>query len=459
MTRLEPIIEEVQWHEGMMLAPQQFQQMTRRIEGVIHRTASIAQPFNWGVWNVKIDINTLMYKGLVRVQELDAILPDGLIAHYSSSGADMSIASELEALSVSVMEEEGQPPIAYPCTVYLGVIKRPSAVRNEKSRYRSVFGDTVIDENTNDNPVDIPRLRPRLELLVGEAVNDRYTYFPLIKVDKIGNDHYVPLEYTPPTLRIDTDSAIFTICERIITRLRQKALYVSEQIRRRSAELGRDGLQDQRFILRAITFGVPELEIRLATVQSHPFELYTLLCAIIGSLSSISYQMLPPALEFYDHNNLLFIFEQIERHIMRILDEAVAESYRVYDFVLQKGQFVLPVRPEWYDADLYIAVYSNDSALPKETIAWINSAIITSGVSSDILYAKRDLGYERKYIDNPQYTGLAIPPLVHLFELDTAQNLEVNHILTIHNRTNEEVTLRPTRISLYVKFRTAAQKQ
>lgn len=38
----------IQWHEGMMLAPQHFQQAASRTEELLHYHLMSANPFHWG---------------------------------------------------------------------------------------------------------------------------------------------------------------------------------------------------------------------------------------------------------------------------------------------------------------------------------------------------------------------------------------------------------------------------
>ena len=67
----------IQWHEGMLLAPQHFQQLSIRHEELLHYHLMMISPFHWGIRRLKID-QVLLIEGTLRVQELEAIMPDGL---------------------------------------------------------------------------------------------------------------------------------------------------------------------------------------------------------------------------------------------------------------------------------------------------------------------------------------------------------------------------------------------
>jgi type VI secretion system protein ImpJ len=72
------ITEAIDWHEGMLLAPQHFQQLALRQEALLHYHAAALAPFHWGVLRLDIDAAALT-QGLLRVGEMEAVLPDGLM--------------------------------------------------------------------------------------------------------------------------------------------------------------------------------------------------------------------------------------------------------------------------------------------------------------------------------------------------------------------------------------------
>ena len=76
------ITEAIDWHEGMLLAPQHFQQLALRQEELLHYHAAALAPFHWGVLRRDIDTAALT-EGLLRVGGLEAVLPDGLVVSRS----------------------------------------------------------------------------------------------------------------------------------------------------------------------------------------------------------------------------------------------------------------------------------------------------------------------------------------------------------------------------------------
>ena len=81
----------IQWHEGMLLAPQHFQTLGRRQELLLHYHASAVSPFHWGLTHLEIDRVVLM-DGVFRIVELEAVMPDGMLVSWSAAdGIDLKI--------------------------------------------------------------------------------------------------------------------------------------------------------------------------------------------------------------------------------------------------------------------------------------------------------------------------------------------------------------------------------
>src|SRR5687767_1467261 len=75
--------DRVVWHEGMLLAPQHFQQADARLDALVAWHTLASQPLGWGVRQLTID-SALLQAGIFRVQALEAILPDGTAISYSA---------------------------------------------------------------------------------------------------------------------------------------------------------------------------------------------------------------------------------------------------------------------------------------------------------------------------------------------------------------------------------------
>src|SRR5688572_5016340 len=72
------IPDAIQWHEGLLLTPQHFQQLSSRHEALVQYGTSLVAPFCWGVRRFKHHQISLT-PGKFRVLELEAVMPDGLV--------------------------------------------------------------------------------------------------------------------------------------------------------------------------------------------------------------------------------------------------------------------------------------------------------------------------------------------------------------------------------------------
>ena len=53
--RIDEISPAIQWHEGMLLMPQHFQQFAGRLESLIQFVTTLTSPYGWGVLRFDYD--------------------------------------------------------------------------------------------------------------------------------------------------------------------------------------------------------------------------------------------------------------------------------------------------------------------------------------------------------------------------------------------------------------------
>ena len=95
MTRVNELPESIAWYEGMLLWPQHFQQLTRRQEARLHFHALAIAPYHWGVRELHFD-RVMLVRGMLRVIELEAILPDGLVVSHLARQGGMDLELDLK---------------------------------------------------------------------------------------------------------------------------------------------------------------------------------------------------------------------------------------------------------------------------------------------------------------------------------------------------------------------------
>src|ERR1044071_7326125 len=143
------IPDSIHWHEGLLLTPQHFQQLSLRQEALLQYSTSKIAPFSWGIRYLKLDEPSL-FSGLVQIKHIEAVMPDGLVvSHQEGDGLQLDLNSYDEAKGKRMK-------------VYLAVARqsRPTS-KGENVRYNSVEGEPVVDEFTGEGKVRLLRLVPR----------------------------------------------------------------------------------------------------------------------------------------------------------------------------------------------------------------------------------------------------------------------------------------------------------
>src|SRR5689334_23398034 len=89
------IPDAIQWHEGLLLTPQHFQQLASRHEALVRYGTSMVAPFSWGVRRFKHHQISLT-DGKLRLLELEAVMPDGLVVVHGLPDATRDEVLEID---------------------------------------------------------------------------------------------------------------------------------------------------------------------------------------------------------------------------------------------------------------------------------------------------------------------------------------------------------------------------
>ena len=399
----------IQWHEGMLLAPQHFQQLAIRGEELVAYHALTGSPFHWGVRHIKIDPVQLV-SGIFRILELEAILPDGLIvSHQQGDGnpLELRVADHQDELSGGAMP------------VYLCVPVRrmgARATRGDLPRYAEAEGLPVADEQTGEGEVTIPRIRPRLSLQMTGTLAQKFVGMPIARV-ALREEAFTLTDFVPPQLAVTRVSAIGEMCQTLSTRLREKAVFLAERARTPLGQSDRPMLQESQTAIHGLVAGLPVFEAMLKTDSSHPYPLYLSLCSIVGHMTAVGGALVPPALPAYDHNDPRSSFAAAHDFVVQMLDR-ISEAYMALPFAEADGIFSLKTEPEWCDDDLTIGVRARADMTESDVIAWMDTALIGSESVITPMRAKRVLGAPRHRIDREKALDVVPTRGVVLFKIE-----------------------------------------
>lgn len=421
----------IQWHEGMLLAPQHFQQLSLRNELLVHYHTAASSPFHWGVRHLEVD-SVALVDGMFRVLDLEAVLPDGLVVSHSSGKTDLS-------LNLNDRIEELR---STPVMVHLAVVAREVSVAE---RYASENRDSIVDENTGEGGLPMPVLRPTLQLLLGDDIPAKYVTFPLARI-AYRNEGFTRTRFEPPTLRVNSGSGIYDLCSSVASRLREKAMSLAEKAH--SPASGPATLE-HKLNVHNLVGELPAFEALYRSGASHPFPLYITMCSLLGHVAGLSAALVPPVLDPYDHNDLFASFNQVRNAIDKMLDEGIHESYEEHKFLVKGDEYHISFDPSWAGRQVVIGVRAPRGVSDQEMTAWVGGSVIASRSAIMRLRDKRVTGAERNRIDSE--ADLVPPRGMTLFNLtpDT-QYVKPGEDLVVINPG--EGKPRPESIVLFVRY-------
>jgi len=437
------IADAIQWHEGMLLSPQHFQEWSRRTEQLLQYRMMSAQPFFWGIHHCKID-TSLLLGGRLCVIDLEAIMPDGLVIALRAPETTLEL--DLQPYQTALQTK--------PLTVYLAVSTLQSSLdytaQNYAARYIAIEGKPVADNNTGDNPLQMPRLKPQVRLLLEEQTSYKFTSFPLFQIS-YQQENFVLTDFIAPTFSIQETHALYETAHSIVLRVREKATFLSERLKAPSsiARLDKPALFETQLIIQGLVSTLPQLEALIYAKNIHPYLLYVTLCGMAGNLSGFAGALLPPVFPSYNHNDLKNTFHPLLQFINQMLD-SIHESYLVVAFELDKEKlFALSLINKELKNIFVIGVRIHPLSNKKDTIEWIQDAII--GTSDKILEMrdKRILGGNRREIEKDDDIGVISLRGIVLFQVQVDEKfITQGETLTIYN--NKERGF-PSEIIFYMK--------
>jgi len=444
MTTKSKLPEAIQWHEGMLLAPQHFQQMTVRQEALLHYHFQASCAYHWGVQHLQIDPVRLI-EGTLRVLAIEAVMPDGMVVFRQEDDA-----RPLQIDLTAHADQLAQTPV----TVHLIVPRRKlgeAQVTGALARFESIEGQPVLDENTGATEVTIPRLIPRVDLLLDDKPPSKYVSLPLARVG-YRNETFALTEYLPPMLQVPVQSELGRLCTGISRRLREKAVFLADQISSPGSVLRGSQTLENKMLIHAMVGALPAFEAALNTGNSHPYLLYLMLCHIVGDLAALGVGRVPPVLSAYRHDDPRFSFEEAKAFAFRMIDEGIIETHSAISFDFARGGFTLKLKTAWATPTLMIGVRGRIGAMEEELSRWMAESLIASDTRIESLKERRILGATRQRVGGADELVPARGMLLYEVANDS-EFIEAERQLVVFNPSDPENRQGPAEVILYVKNR------
>lgn len=373
----------VNWSEGMLLAPQHFQLQSRRNEALQQFHSAALSPFHWGLLELERES---LKNDTLSIRRVEAVMPDGLVVSFEASAGDG--ATEL-SINLAGREEDVR---AGKRIIYLCV-----ASRDPGERFKQRYAEQRLklrDETTGGDAFEVETLAPRLQLELTDELLSSHVGFPIAKVTwKEGK--IAEVDYEPPWLAVRPGSALFNLCSREASSLRQTATSRARSISGEWASTHAAQVLEKKLLVYGLFAALPPFEALLDSSGAHPFALYTAFTSILGHAAV---GLVPSRMPAYDHDDALPCFRAVRDEIRDLLDKAVKEPYTTYVFDRERDESHLQINPKWLGCETLLGVRIPKGRTQDQIHEWIMGSTIGSRSSVDSLRQRRVTGVSRQRV-------------------------------------------------------------
>ncbi|MFH4745709.1 type VI secretion system baseplate subunit TssK [Vibrio harveyi] len=393
------------WCEGMFLRPQHFQQSERAIEHEFKGLNRFQQPYNWGVYQVRINPNSLK-EGVVEIEKLEAILPDMTLLELQNVN---------EVLPPLLVEKGTQDTLVKVVVASSSLKEKTIADVSEGIVSRYVLNDLdVIDVQTGQDEERIQVASLNVALKVSNDNLSGFVELPILKIKEVTAEGAILLdeEYTPPHLNVLKDQAMLACLKNVTGMTKIRADVVSQRL-----------VQGKAASASAVDFIMLQMLNRYETIlrhlgqleQVHPLEFVTLLRGYVGELSTFSSKnKRAPLLIDYEHSNLTSTISELNQvlsqYLSVVLDQTANKlplevrqlGIRVTPLpdkrLLESSQFVLAVKADTSTDEIRRLVPAQLKLGPAEQIRdLINNQI--NGINvAPLNVVPRQIPYQTGYV-------------------------------------------------------------
>ncbi len=378
-------VYKVQWHEGMLLSPQHFQYTELRLEQLLYASALSSAYTGWGVLELDID-KSLLSQNIVEISELVAILPDGTTVLHNRD----SKLTENQPINLRFNLNDLGLKSATETTICLCLHQ----TTDNKKRYDSVEYNNIVDENSGDNIITLPILRPKL-FLNPDVVPTECVGFPILKLIFDGQKFLIQ-PFLPASLSIPSGHPIIKRLAEIVLNLRQKASYLINKAGQTSSAAI---LRDSQATLRPLISSLCILEPLLGLERLHPERLFDHLINVASNILPMQITQIPGTLPTYDPfdpgSSIGYFLNIFEKTI-----SSVQQRYLSIPFHQQDRLFYIHLLPSYANDDLYIGFRSPPGMTENQMYEWVQEAIISSDEKIDVVTTRRISGATRTLVQD-----------------------------------------------------------
>ena len=444
LDKIFPIPLNINWHEGMLLSQHHFQQNDLRNFQVLASQIKLLSSNHFGVRRLRTD-KVALSDGIYRIEELEAVFPDGLMFSFFPGRYKGLKPLELD-ISKHMKDDESEVNLYLVIAESSDVI---SPILGNPSRYYSIEGDPVSDDNIKENEVRIPRLFPNGFLHIGNSIPEFCIGFALCKIIRTDGVFHVK-NWTPACFFIEKHFPLWQRCANLAASIREKAIFLSDKLRNSvSGTLS----YDTQSILAQIVTVMPGLEALVYSNEIRPYALYQELAEVLGAVSVLIPTDIIPVMQPYNQNDidgcLYPIISLIEHYIATI-----ERGFAIVPFNKKERFFYHYINLDDIEkcksGKLYVGLRGDKSANLSDIENWMKDAVIVSDFAVETVRTKRVTGAKRDILRQEIVSNILPGVGVMLFEIDIDPSfIKGEQNFHIFNPGNN-LRIQPTEIILYL---------
>ena len=327
-------LKRVVWTKGMFLSPQHFQAQDDFFEDALQFRAAASTDCNWGLTDIAIDQESLS-NGLFVLRNCRGLFPEGLPFHLPDS--DEPPASRDIAPCF--------PPTQQNLDVYLALPERRPRGRNvalseshPSTRYRAELHNAVDQTSgAEEKPVQLCAKNFRIAF-EGESL-DGSSSLRIARVTRNAAGAYVlKSDFVPPSLTLVASEYLLVMLRRLIELMAAKALSLAAHRRQKGRSQADFSSADVGafWLLHTINNHLPQLKHFWKARRRHPEQLYLVMLALGGALTTFALGEESRNLPDYDHDDLGACFSALDGKIRELLETAIPSRCIIVPLHLQE---------------------------------------------------------------------------------------------------------------------------
>lgn len=321
----DPSPQPIVWKDGVLIAPQHFQQQDRYHGVNLHARFTAFSPHSWGVAALTLD-DAALRSGQVNIAEFRGILPDGLVAVFRSGepGAPQPrpLAEHFPATARSLDVAVCVPLLRDGIENFTG---------NEFARYRTIVRGDVPDLTSARSKVDIEVAQPNLSLLLGNEIQQGG--LATIKLGEVVRDasggYTWSPTYIPPCLSLAVSRHLCGSLKELLGVAISKRRSLVDLRRERDGEVAEFLARDitHYLLLDALGSNIPVLRHLVDNPSTPPLTAHLALLQFAGSLTNFATQIDPAELPSFNYLDLRTSFDELLRQIRAMLGLQVRDKF------------------------------------------------------------------------------------------------------------------------------------